>query len=183
MKRIYPLFCCALVKTPSRPHFEKHCHRSPNVAARGNAASFMSSGNTFFVLCCLFPTHLSTQLWCVCVCVQCSAVQCRWHQIDEDMLSILLRFVYLHMLCYVAACWALQATVLSSLKVFVRRLSLTVTVLFSPCVTAHSCPHLISTFLRYFYDECYMAFCCSHTTIMDSFSFLFVCLFLQEFNK
>lgn len=28
--------------------------------------------------------------------------------------------------------------------------------------------------LRYFYNECYMAFCSSHTTVMDSFFFLSV---------
>lgn len=33
------------------------------------------------------------------------------------------------------------------------------------------------------YDECYMAFRCSHATVMDAFIFLFVLSFLQELNK
>ena len=40
------------------------------------------------------------------------------------------------------------------------------------CVTVHSCFHLISDF--YFNDKCYMAFCSSHTTVMDPFFFLSV---------
>lgn len=38
-------------------------------------------------------------------------------------------------------------------------------------------------FRFYFYDECYIAFCSSHATVMDSFFFLFVCLFCRSLTS
>lgn len=93
-------------------------------------------------------------------------------------LSVLRCFsLSLHLIQYMCASWV-QPSLLCRSSYNVRLWQL----LSCLCVLLYVPVFTWFQILRYFYDECYMAFCSSHTTVMDSF-FLFVCLFCRSLTS